>query len=113
MRDGIYNAKINSTSLEFEDHGCLCLNLYLVHEGGHQMFGGYNLMSKFQKEFKRDGGDHAGWYIKRVFDICEVDNYKDLIGKAIRVKIEDGLIKAIGNIINDDWFEPRIDFKKD
>ena len=112
MEDGIYNAKIEGARLWFEDHGCLCFDLHLVHEGGHQSFGGYSLISQAQREFKRDGGDYTGWYIKRVFDVAEVDDFDDLQGKTIRVKIEDGLIRAIGNIIKDDWFEPRVDFKK-
>ena len=113
MQDGIYNAKVEKVKLEFEDHGCLCLNLYLEHEGGYQTFGGINLISKFQKEFKPDGGNYAGWYIKRVFDVCGVDSMDELPGQAVRIKLENGIIRAIGNIIRDDWFEPRVDFKKD
>jgi hypothetical protein len=37
----------------------------------------------------------------------------ELPGQAVRIKLENGIIRAIGNIIRDDWFEPRVDFKKD
>ena len=111
MRDGIYNARIDDVSLEFEDHGCLCLILYLSHEGGCQAFGTFNLISRFQKSFDVTGGNVAGWFIKRVFDICEVDKYSQLKGKAIRIREKNGLITAIGNFITDDWFAPSEDFK--
>lgn len=111
MKDGIYNAKVEDVSLEFEDHGCLCFVLYLVHECGHQAFGTINLMNKYEEKFTTKGGNVAGWYIKRVFDICEVNRYCDLKGKALRIREENGLIKSIGNLIKDDWFTPSEDFK--
>lgn len=111
MKDGIYNAKIEDVSLEFEDHGCLCFILYLVHECGHQAFGTINLMNQAQRQFTNTGGNVAGWFIKRVFDICEVNKYSELVGKAIRIREVDGLIKSIGNLIKDDWFTPEEDFK--
>lgn len=110
MKDGIYNARVEKANLWFEDHGCLCFDLEFVHQGGHQSFGGINLMNQFTKKFERTGGNVAGWYIKRIFDICGAERYDDLKGKTVRVKIEDGIIRAIGNIILDDWFEPRVDF---
>ena len=110
MLDGIYNAKVEDVTLEFEDHGCLVFVLYLVHEGGHQAFGNINLMNRAQPRFDREGGNVTGWYIKRVFDICEVDKFSQLKGKAIRIREQDGLIKAIGNLIKDDWFCPEQDF---
>ena len=110
MEDGIYNAKIEGAQLMFEDHGCLILNLYTVHSGGHQAFGSVNIMNRATKTFERTGGNVAGWYIKRVFDVCEVDSFDQLVGKTIRIKEVDGIIRAIGHIIKEDWFEPRVDF---
>lgn len=111
MKDGVYNAKIEDVSLEFEDHGYLFLILYLVHEAGHQAFGIINLMSRFEPAFTNTGGNIAGWFIKRVFDVCEVRKYSELKGKALRIREENGLIKSIGNLIKDDWFTPEEDFK--
>ena len=110
MQDGIYNAKIQDAKLVFEDHGCLVLNLYLIHSCGHQAFGVINLMNRATKQFERNGGNVAGWYIKRVFDVCEVNSFDELVGKTVRIKEKNGLITAIGNIITDDWFEPQVDF---
>lgn len=112
MQDGIYNAKIQEAKLMFEDHGCLVMNLYMVHSGGHQAFGAINLMNRATKQFERTGGNVTGWYIKRVFDVCEVDSFDELAGKTVRIKEENGLIRAIGNIIKEDWFEPAVDFAR-
>ena len=42
--------------------------------------------------------------------IADVEDWKDLIGKSIRVKASYNEIYAIGNIIKDDWFNPKEDF---
>ena len=107
----ILNAVVERAKLYFEEHGCLCLDLTVKHAGGYQAFGGVNLGSRFQKAYKPDGGDCAFWYIKRVFDICGVDNLNEIPGKTIRVRLEDERIEAIGHIIKEDWFSPKNDFK--
>lgn len=108
----IFNALVESATLFFEEHGYLCLNLTVKRYGGCQSFGGINLGSRFQKTYKPDGGDTAFWYIKRVFDICGVDNLNEIPGRTIRIRLDDrDRIEAIGHIINEDWFSPKIDFK--
>jgi hypothetical protein len=56
--------------------------------------------------------NYAGHFIARCLDIGGVDEWSKLRGKSIRVRIEDGLIKAVGHIINDDWFCPKAEFDK-
>ena len=45
-------------------------------------------------------------------EVAEVETFSDLAGRSIRVEIENGLIKAIGHIVKDDWFRPEEDFKE-
>ena len=111
MRDGIYNAIIDDVKLRIDDHGLLTFDVYVMHECGHQAFGGYCLLNTAQKSFDRHSGDYTGWFIKRVFEVTDVYDFDALIGKTIRIRIEDGLIRAIGHIIKDDWFCPRDDFR--
>ena len=52
-----------------------------------------------------------GYSLKRVLDICGVNDVKDIKGKTIRTRFDHGgylgdVIKGIGHIINDDWFVP-------
>lgn len=108
----IENAIVDSVTLSFEYDGrFLCLSLWLKTQGQVRKFGGVNLGSRFQKEFNRNAGDYAFWWIKRVFDIVNVESFDNLKGKPIRIEIDDNdFISAIGHIINDDWFCPKKDF---
>ena len=108
----IENAIIDSATLRFEyDNRFLCLSLYLETQSRMRKFGGINLGNRFQKEFNRNAGDYAFWWIKRVFDIVGVESFDELKGKPLRIEIDDNnSISAIGHIINDDWFCPKKDF---
>ena len=108
----IENAIIDSATLMFEyDNRFLCLSLWLKTQHNMRKFGGVNLGSRFQKEFNRNAGDYAFWWIKRVFDIVDVESFDELKGKPLRIEIDDNNdISAIGHIINDDWFCPKKDF---
>lgn len=94
MEDQIVNAKIRSAVIEIEDHGILTLWLHLDYGGSGQGFGGYSIEK------------NAGFWMRRIFDVLEVYRWSDVAGNNIRVKIEDGLAKGIGNIIKDKWFYP-------
>lgn len=108
----IENAIIDGATLRFEyDNRFLCLSLWLKTQHNMRKFGGVNLGNRFQKEFNRNAGDYAFWWIKRVFDIADVEDLDDLKGKTLRIEINDNDdISAIGHIINDDWFCPKKDF---
>ena len=111
----VVNAIIDSATLRFEyDNRFLCLSLYLETQSRMRKFGGINLGNRFQKEFNRNAGDYAFWWIKRVFDIAGVESFDELKGKPLRIEIDDNdSISAIGHIINDDWFCPKKDFKEE
>ena len=44
-------------------------------------------------------------------EIAEITEWNQLVGKTIRVKLNDGRVNAIGHIIKNDWFYPEEDFK--
>lgn len=94
MAEEIKNAVIRSTMLGLEDHGIPTCSLMLDYSGSGQGFGGYDLR-------------HHG--IKMVTEICRVvgvEKWESLPGKVCRVKSNGGRLHAIGNIIEDRWYEP-------
>lgn len=109
MKDGIYNAIIEKVSIDDADRGLLTAWLYLDYGGSGQGFGGYSLY--LPKSFDHHKMlSHAGHFIWRCMEIGGVNKWHDLRGKTIRVRIDNGLAKAIGHIVKDDWFCPADDF---
>lgn len=107
----VLNAIIKSVSLDDSDRDILCGWLHLEYSFGGQGFGGYSLY--LPKSYKHHRMlSHAGHFIWRCMEIGGVRRWQDLPGKTIRVRqrTEGGLIDAIGHIVKDDWFCPRIDF---
>ncbi len=106
----IKNAIIESVQITKEERNLLDAWLFLDYGGSAQGFGGYALY--LPKSFKHFNiKSVAGHFIFRCMEIAGVDKWSDMKGKSIRVKIDDGLIKAIGHIVKEDWFCPSEDFK--
>lgn len=108
----IENARIDRVTLTTESHGVLTAWVYLDFGGSGQGFGGWCLqVSKESRYWKREG--IAGYYIMRLLEIAEVDEWAKLAGAPVRIqrKHEFGRIVAIGHFLKDDWFCPAEDFK--
>ena len=115
METRIRNAIIENISLRISD-GVLTVWLHLKYgDKTEQSFGGYALyLSKVYKHHTNKG-DLAGHFIYRCMEIADVENWKDIKGKSIRIEYEEGVgferkILAIGHIIENDWFNPSEDF---
>jgi hypothetical protein len=105
----IKNAVIESAHLSFADRAFLDAWLKLDYGGTGQAFGGYTLY--LPKKFSNHSlKSPAGHFIYRVCEIAGVEDWDRLKGKTIRVRVENGLIKAVGHIVKDDWFDPSLDF---
>lgn len=105
----IENALIKAAYLEVEDHGCLTCRIELEGNGWQCSFGGFNLCGNTNTE----GKDYTGFYIRRLIEVF-FDGYgrfSSLPGIYCRVKLEDRQVVAIGHILKDNWFEPRVELK--
>jgi hypothetical protein len=110
MTAKIKNAIVESVTIDDAERGVLNAWLHLDYGGSGQGFGGYALyMPKGFKNHDAKSG-YAGHFIWRCMEIAGVTKWEKIAGKAIRAKIEDGLVVAVGHITKDDWFEPRKDW---
>jgi hypothetical protein len=98
------NVVITHTMLGIEDHGILTAFVHLRFDGNScQGFGGYGLGAK--------DANYCGHFIRRVLDVVGVREWEQLVGKNVRIRRSQGLIRSIGNIIDDVWFTPAEEFK--
>ena len=88
----MYNAKVVSTWIGLEDHGIPSFSITLKYERGNQGYGGYDLRAY----------NLTTWLV-RILNIFEVNTWEELIGKPCRIERSGGLIKNIGNLMEDDW----------
>ncbi len=109
------NAVIESATIDTGDRNLLTIWLQLSYGGSSQGFGGYSLyLPKSYKHFTNTG-DFAGHFIFRCMEIAGVGQWKNIVGKTIRVVRGKGLggdVISIGHIVKDDWFTPKEDFEK-
>jgi hypothetical protein len=107
MQDGIYNAKISLVSICDNDHGSY--NVFVEVDYGHsrQGIGNYGLAPIRLKNDKITDHWKLGYMIVRLMEVCDVTNFSKVQNSYVRVKVTNGLISEIGNILKDDlWFNP-------
>ena len=109
------NAIIERAEISIDDHGVLTAWIFFDYgDGGHQGLGGHALY--LPKSFSHHSiHGPAGHFIFRVMEIAGVTEWKELVGKCVRVRAESplGKIQSIGHIVKNDWFDPTEDFKKE
>ena len=106
----IKNAIIRAVDLTTENG---FLETWLTVEYGDdtiQKFGGTVLY--LPEGYKNhDINSPAGHAIHRIMSIADVSDWNEIVGKSVRVTIEDNVIKAIGHITKDIWYDPSKDLK--
>lgn len=107
----VKNAIIQSAVIDMSDRDLLTAWLHLDFGGSGQGFGGHALY--LPKSYKNHGGpNYAGHFIYRCLQIAGVNDWARMPGKSIRARSEGGLIRAVGHIVKDDWFEVAAEFEK-
>lgn len=111
MTSTIHNAIISSTTLTIQRGFILDSWVHCDYGVCGQGFGGFALyLSKTATHHQML--TVAGHWIYRVMEVAGVEDWDRLRGRAIRVRVTDDRIEAIGHIIKDDWFFPAVDFAK-
>lgn len=112
MNDGIRNAIITSAKITTEE-GFLTALIDVCYGGGlYQGIGAYVLhLPKSNKHFTIKSV--AGHFIYRMMDVAGVTDWNSIVGKPVRVVVENERIHIIGHIIDDNWFCPKKEFAED
>lgn len=110
----VTNAIIERADIRFDRGFILTVWLGLKFDGTGQVFGGYSLGgSPFDKTAKVAEHERqtniAADFIGGCMAVADVESWKDLQGKIIRVGKDDewGTILAIGHAVKDRWYEPK------
>ena len=91
------NAKIIGATIELARGSILSSWIHLEFAGGSgQGFGGYSLK-----------GPYLAAWVGNIMRVTGVEQWTDVVGKNCRFKRVNGLIAAIGHIIEDKWFVPK------
>lgn len=104
----IRNAKIMNVFFGFDDHDCFTLRLTLRGDGWGTDYGGYCLGRGYRgapDHFFQ--GDKKGLEsVMRIMNLIGVSNLSDMKGQYVRVALKGSghIVKIIGNIIEDQWF---------
>ncbi len=106
MSKEIINGKIDNTVLGYEDHGIFTFSIGIDMGGLYQGFGGYPLDCKQHKpDDIRPGTSYGMEVIIRIVRAVGVDSWEKLKGSYCRVCRKDGMLVAIGHIVEDKWFD--------
>ena len=102
------NARIKETKLGFIGNDILTFDLILdIQDGGGVIVGGWGMTQYDVGKQKIVGTAYGTSIIMRILQVVGVDTWEELKGKYIRIKdchLGDR-VKAIGNIMNDDWID--------
>ena len=101
----IENVKITSVTLSMADHGCLVFGLSLSGYYWQSTFGGWSIGHGYLGADVFEGSKEGLECLMRIMDTVGVDRWEDLKDKYCRVKLRNQSVYAIGNIIDDKWFD--------
>lgn len=103
----VSNARIAATQLGF-DGAAMFGTLQLQAQGFGVGFSGHVLHVEAQTQEQADYQTSFGMdYIAQVLRIVGVQHWESLKGQPVRIAREGNQVIAIGNLIEEIWFEPR------
>ena len=91
----IYNAKITSTEIGYIDKDNFTAWVFVSFCMGTQGFGGVDLSE----------GIYLKRFLNAVLGVTGINTWGKLPGTYVRIKEREGKLVAIGNIIEDSWFD--------
>lgn len=105
----VENAKIKAVTISMADHGCLTFGLILEGDYWGCTFGGYRIGHGYLGAEKFEAANGSGLVaMMKIMNTVGVERWEDLQDKYIRVVTNgNGPIHAIGNIIEDKWFNAK------
>jgi hypothetical protein len=119
MSETIRNAIIEAATLYIERGFILTSFVHLDYGGSGQGYGGYTLggLPGSAAGAHGDCGNIAAEWITGIMRAADVEDWKSLPGKSVRVRLSEaglgGQIEAIGHIIRDDrWFDAKEAFAR-
>lgn len=111
----IRNAKIESTSFSIL-YGTLSGWINFTYgDASVQSMGGLSLYLPPDFTHHAEQPNVMGHWMYRIMQVAGVNNWEDLPGKIVQIKLNDDInpiIVAIGHILKDDWFNPKEEFQK-
>lgn len=112
METEIYNAQIKSANFGYCEHGILTFEIRLkAADGNYYLFGGYALDQPDKQTRKRFPTKDGFECLTETMKTVGVSNWNELQDKYVRIKVKDSSkgvfnnISAIGNLIEDKWFD--------
>lgn len=103
----IENAQITSVDLSMADYGCLCIEIGLKGSSWGCTYGGYAIGHGYLGADEFKGSEDGIEYIMRIMDTVGVEKFNQMKGQYVRVatRKSDRIVKIIGNILKDQWFD--------
>jgi hypothetical protein len=113
----VENARIESVSIDNENHGCLTAWVHLRWRSSGCGFGGYKLGHADRPNVAAKAGDkdYCAEFIRLCINVVNDDGsgrWEKLVGKPVRI-LHEGLgggVVAIGHLFDDKWFCPQVEF---
>jgi hypothetical protein len=104
MSDNIETAQIARTFFGVEDHGMI---IHMQGEGWGQGFGNIALDGYNRQLDRREGWGDGIMLIRAILEAVGVESWEELKGKYCRIKREQGMIVAVGHVMNNKWADTR------
>lgn len=111
----VENAIVKKVEITTEDHGLLTAYLHVEFDGGGCGFGGFKLGNADRSNLIMEKNYCAEFLARCIHTICGFGRWESLEGRPLRVLHEGiggGGIVAIGHYLKNEWFCPKVEWRK-